>query len=149
MEFEAEKERLVNKDVTPTEESINYFLGEESVNRLSHFEKMLRENYDLNRELKFPFGKEYGWAYRYTHRKTLLLYIFFEKCGFCSTISINDNGAGIVGKIINTMLPKTQKLWKNRYPCGKEGGWVHYSVSNDEELEDIIRLVGCKVKPQK
>ena len=149
MEFEAEKERLVNREVTPTEDSINHFLGEEGVNRLYCFEKMLRANYDLNRELKFPFGKEYGWAYRYTHKKTLLLYVFFEKCGFCSTISINESGAGIVGGIINTMLPKTQKLWKNRYPCGKEGGWVHYSVSNDEELKDLIRLVGCKIKPKK
>ena len=84
--METEKERLVNKEVMPTEDSINHFLGAESVNRLSHFEKMLRENYDLNCELIFPFGKEYGWAY--------------------------------------------------------------YSVSNDEELKDIISLVGCKVKPK-
>ena len=149
MEFKAEKERLVNKDITLTQESINNFLGEESVSRLYLFEKMLRENYDLNREMKFPFGKSYGWSYRYMHKKTLLLYLFFEKDGFCCTISINDSGAKIVSEIINTMLPKTKELWKNRYPCGTEGGWIHYSVENDEELKDIIRLIGVKVKLKK
>jgi len=34
--METEKERLVNKEVMPTEDSINHFLGAESVNRLSH-----------------------------------------------------------------------------------------------------------------
>lgn len=149
MEFTATKERLANKEVTPTQETINHFLGKKNITRLSLFEKMLRESYDLNRELKFPFGKNYGWAYRYTHKKTFLLYVFIEKDGFCCTISINDSGARIVAEIINTMLPRTKELWQNRYPCGKEGGWVHYSVSNDEELKNIIQLIGIKVKPMK
>lgn len=148
MEFITTKERLANKEITPTQEIINHFLGEKNVRILCLFEKMLCENYELNRELKFPFGKNYGWAYRYTHKKTLLLYVFIEKNGFCCTLSINDDGARIVAEIIETMLPKTKDLWQNRYPCGKEGGWVHYSVSNEEELKDIIRLIGVKVKPK-
>ena len=149
MVFEAQKERFTDKKVIPTQEIINHFMGDKNVNRLYLFEKMLRESYDLNCELKFPFGENYGWAYRYTHKKVLLLYVFLEKDGFCCTISINDSGAGVVGKILNTMLPKTKELWQNRYPCGKEGGWVHYSVSDDEELKDIVRMINIKVKPKK
>lgn len=149
MEFKIEKERLLSKEASPTQEIMNNLLGEEGMRLLTLFEKMLQENYDLNRELKFPFGNSYGWSYRYTHKKALLLYLFFEKGGFCCTVSINDRGAETVNEIINTMLPKTKELWANRYPCGKEGGWVNYSVSSDEELKDIIRLVGCKVKPKK
>ena len=149
MEFQPFKERLANKKTTPAQETINNFLGPENTGRLSLFEKYLKENYDLNRELKFPFGKSYGWAYRYTHKATLLIYVFFEKDGFCCTFSINDSGAGVAAEIINTMLPKTKELWQNRYPCGKEGGWIHYSVSNNEELKDIIRLIGIKVKSKK
>jgi len=149
MEFEAPKERLVDKKVIPTQEIINHFMGDKNVSSLYLFEKMLRESYDLNCELKFPFGKSYGWAYRYTHKKALLLYVFPEKDGFCCTISINDSGAGVVVKILNTMLPKTKELWQNRYPCGKEGGWVHYSVSDDKELKDIVQMINIKVPPQK
>ncbi len=149
MEFKVEKERLLNKEATPSQMYISHLLGEEGMRRLMLFEKMLQANYDLTCELKFPFGNSYGWAYRYTHKKALLLYAFFEKDGFCCTVSINDSGARIVNEIIGTMLPKTKELWTNRYPCGKEGGWVNYSVSSNEELKDIIRLVGCKVKPKK
>lgn len=149
MGFETTKERLTNKDVMPTQEVINSFIGDESAKRLSLFEKMLGENYDLNRELKFPFGNNYGWAYRYTHKKSLLLNVFFEKGGFCCTLSINDKGAEVVDTIIDTMLPETKVLWENRYPCGKIGGWIHYSVSNDKELKDIIQLLSVKVKPKK
>lgn len=147
--YKVEKERLLNKEDIPTQELIDNLLGKEGMRRLALFEEMLRKNYDLNSELKFPFGNSYGWAYRYTHKKALLLYVFFEKDGFCCTVSINDGGAGIVNGIIDTMLPKTKELWANRYPCGKDGGWVNYSVSSDEELKDIIRLVACKVKPKK
>jgi hypothetical protein len=47
------------------------------------------------------------------------------------------------------LLPETQVLWKNRYPCGDFGGWIHLSVETDDELADPIRLIGIKVKPKK
>lgn len=50
--------------------------------RLMLFEEMLQENYDLSRELKFPFENSYGWTYRYTHKKTLLLMFFLKKKDF-------------------------------------------------------------------
>lgn len=49
--------------------------------------------------------------------------------------------------------PKLQTVWKNRYPCGYHGdyygGWIHCSVECDDELPDMIRLVGVKVKPKR
>jgi hypothetical protein len=75
-----------------------------------------------------------------------LLYVFFEENGFCSTLSISDKGAPQVEAMQSELLPVTQALWKNRYPCGSLGGWIHYSVKADEELYDLIRLVGVKVK---
>ena len=35
------------------------------------------------------------------------------------------------------------------FEAQKEGGWVHYSVTDDEELKDIVRMINIKVKPQK
>jgi hypothetical protein len=73
--------------------------------------------------------------------------VFFEKDGFCCTISINDKGAQQVEAILGDLLPKTQALWNNRYPCGERGGWIHQSVQADDELPDLIRLIGIKRKP--
>ena len=147
--MEAKRQRLSEKLHQPTEEFIQIFMGDEAWRRLLDFEDMLKANYDLNRELKFPFGDNYGWGFRYTHKKTLLFYVFFEENGFCCTISINDKGAGEVETILSDLRPEIQTTWNNRYPCGDFGGWIHYSVEGDSELPDLVRLVGIKVKPKK
>jgi hypothetical protein len=144
-----DKKRLNDKSKQPAQELIRDFMGENAWQRLLRFEEMLAERYNLNIEMKFPFGNEYGWAFRYSHNKSLLLYVFFEQNGFCATISISDKGAEKVENILTDLLPKTQSLWEHRYPCGKNGGWIHYSVESYDELADIVRLVNVKVKPQK
>lgn len=145
----AEKKRLTEKFHQPTEELVQLFMGDDAWRRLMRFEEMLRMQYDLNREMKFPFGNEYGWSFRYSHKKSLLLYVFFEEGGFCCTISINDTGAQQVEAMLGDLLPEIQAVWTNRYPCGADGGWLHRSVASHDELPDLIRLVGVKVKPKK
>ena len=151
--FISEKKRLSDKAHQPTEEYIQSYMGDDSWQRLMRFEDLLRERYALNREIKFPFGNNYGWSFRYTHNKTLLLYVFFEENGFCCTISIGGKGAVEVEKIFDELKPKLQSMWENRYPCGYHedyyGGWIHYSVEHDDELLDMVRMVGVKVKPKK
>jgi hypothetical protein len=143
------KKRMTDKLYQPTDEIIRSFIGDVAWQRLMGFENMLRERYELNREMKFPFGSEYGWSFRYSHKKSLLLYVFFQQGSFCCTISINDKGASQVEAILGDLLPETQELWTNRYPCGTTGGWVHYSIESDNELNDVIRLLSIKIKPRK
>lgn len=146
--YEQEKKRLTEKD-KPSEEFIRLFMGDDAWQRLMRFEEMLRERYELNREMKFPFGNDYGWGFRYSHLKSLLLYVFFEEGGFCCTISINDKGAKEIKAMLGDLLPEIQAIWINRYACGVEGGWLNRSVARDDELPDLVRLVGVKVKPKK
>ncbi len=146
--YENEKKRFTEK-LQPAEEQVKLFMGDDAWRRLTRFEEMLRERYELNREIKFPFGNSYGWGFRYTHKKSLLLYVFFEEGGFCCTISISDKGAREVETMLGTLRPEIQAAWKNRYACGIEGGWLNRSVANDGELPDLVRLVGVKVKPKK
>lgn len=147
--FENKQVRLTEKYQKPPEAFIRVFMGKEAWERLMCFEEMLRERYDLSREIKFPFGNEYGWSFRYAHKKSLLLYVFFEEGGFCCTISINDKGAQEVEAMFGDLLPEIQACWINRYACGADGGWIHHSVVSDDELPDLVRLAGVKVKPKK
>jgi len=144
-----EKKRLTEKFNKPEDEFIRVYVGDEAWQRLLRFEEMLKGQYNLSREIKFPFGNEYGWSFRYVHGKKLLLYVFFEENGFCCTISINDKGAQEVEAILKDLRPETQDLWKNRYPCGDYGGWIHCFVELDDELPDLLRLIGIKVQPKK
>ncbi|MCL2841373.1 MAG: DUF3788 domain-containing protein [Defluviitaleaceae bacterium] len=144
--FVSAKKRLFEKAHQPTEAIIQSFMGDDAWQQLMKFEGMLRKHYNLNREMKFPFGRNYGWSFRYTHNKSLLLYVFFEEGGLSCTLSINDKGAPKVEAMLNDLQPDIQTLWKNRYPCGDVGGWIHCSIENEIELSDIIRLLGAKVK---
>ena len=74
---------------------------------------------------------------------------FLKKAVFAVLFSINDKGAQEVDSIFGELLPEIQASWLNRYACGADGGWLNRSVISDEELPDLIRLVGVKVKPKK
>jgi len=97
--YEKKKTRLTEKYQQPPESLIRIFMGIEAWKRLMRFEEMLRERYDVSREIR--------------------------------------------------LLPEIQASWLNRYACGADGGWLNRSVISDEELPDLIRLVGVKVKPKK
>ena len=140
-------ERLLDKSVMPDEETIQEYLGLQSHERLAQFEKRLKVHYQLVRELKFPFGNNYGWGYKYSHKASHLCYVFFEKDAFTVMLQIGDKQVPLLESHLSSLLQKTQDLWKNRYPCGERGGWIHYRVLVDDELGDIIKLLAAKKKP--
>jgi len=138
-------ERMLDKKKKPSEQDIDTYIGNEAARRLAAIEQYLSGHYDLSRELRFPFGNNYGWGYKYSHKTRHLLYVFFEKGAITVTLQVGDGQA--VEAILDTLLERTQKLWEGRYPCGDTGGWVHYRILEDAELEDIYRLTAIKCKP--
>lgn len=148
-EMKKEKRRMTEKLCQPSEETIRLFMGDDAWERLMKLEGMLEQRYELGREVRFPFGNSYGWSFRYTSKKSLLLYVFFEDGGFCCTISISDSGAKQVEAMREGLHPEVQKHWDNRYPCGSTGGWMNCSVESDEEIPDLVRLIGVKVPSKK
>lgn len=140
-------QRFIDKTIMPSPSEINSLLGNEAVERLTRLETFLQNNYDLIRELKFPFGNNYGWGYKYSHKSKLLCYVFFEKDSLTVTITIGKNELQRLFQELNNMLTKTKELWENRYPCG-DGGWMHYRLESDDELLDIQKLICIKKKPK-
>ena len=137
--------RFLDKNIVPSSLEINNLLGKKVVDRLMKLETFLQINYDFIRELKFPFGNNYGWGYKYSHKSKLLCYVFFERDSFTVTITIGKSELKRLYQELDNMLPKTKELWENRYPCG-DGGWVHYRVENDNELLDIQKFIRIKKK---
>lgn len=140
-------ERLLDKDNEPAIEQVEEYLGSEGYKRLLRLEKLLQTHYHLSKELRFPFGNSYGWGYKYSHKSSHLCYAFFEKGAFTVTIQIGDKQVPLVENNLNELSPKARELWANRYPCGENGGWVHYRVLDDEALADILRFICAKKKP--
>lgn len=140
-------ERLLEKSITPDEAAIYEHLGEKSRKRLADMEYCLSENYQLTRELKFPFGNGYGWGYKYSHKSAHLCYAFFEDSAFTVMFQIGDRQAPAMESQLSSFLQKTQDLWAGRYPCGEYGGWLHYRVLSDDEMRDVIKLLAIRKKP--
>ena len=140
-------ERLLDKSVMPDEAAIQEYLGLQSHERFTIFENRLKANYQLVRELKFPFGNNYGWGYKYSHKASHLCYVFFEKDAFTVMLQIGDKQVPLLESHLSSLLQKTQDLWRDRYPCGERGGWIYYRVLADDELADVIKLLAVKKKP--
>lgn len=139
-------ERLLDQAAKPDPETVAELLGANAQDRLNRLEASLRADYDLNRSLEFPFGNSYGWGYKYSHKAQMLCYAFFERGSFTITVSLGKAALPRLNAQLASLLPKTQKLWEERYPCG-EGGWVHYPVDSEEEMADVLALIHCR-RPQ-
>jgi hypothetical protein len=139
-------ERMLDKSVTPVQSDIESFLGIDTYERMMTFEKFLRDHYELERELRFPFGNNYGWGYRYNHKAKHLCYLFFERRGFTVMFQIGDGKVAKLEQTLPLMSDKTRELWENRYPCGERGGWLHYPVLSESDISDICTLMNIKCK---
>lgn len=137
-------ERLLDKSAPPSENFIKEYLGTESYNNLLQLEQYLKDHYSIKREMKFPFGNNYGWGYKYSHHSSHLCYLFFESGAFTVTLQLGDSCVPAVKKVLPNLSQKANDLWKNRYPCGKQGGWIHYRVINNNEVNDIFELIKAK-----
>jgi len=140
-------ERLLDKNKKPTIEFLEDYIGSQGYNNLLQFEGFLNKNYQLSREMKFPFGNNYGWGYKYSHKSNHLCYAFFEAGAFTVMLQLGDHCVSKIEHMLPTFSSKTIDLWKNRYPCGKQGGWIHYRVLDVKELDDIFELIRIKKRP--
>jgi hypothetical protein len=139
-------ERMLNKLNEPSIQEIHDYIGKSAFLTLNTFEETMKHRYDLKRDLRFPFGNNYGWGFKYSHKTKHLCYVFFEKDAITIMLQISGNLVQKLEKVLPECLPKTKNYWDTRYPCG-EGGWIHYRVLNYEELNDVLRLLTIKQKP--
>ena len=140
-------ERMMCKEPPSPEETAKFLGGGAAT--LKQIEEFLYQNYDIIRELKYPFGKAYGWGYKYSHGSATLCYIFFETGAVTVTLQLGDKAVSAVEAALEEMLPKTRESWASRYPCGKAGGWVHYRVTDAGEIKDVCGLIKIKKAPKR
>jgi len=130
-------ERMLNKQVVPMEGEINEFIGRKSVENIKLIKSGLENIFEINMELKFPFGNNYGWGYKVSSKSKHLFYIFFEKNSITIMLQISKiETEKELGKL-NKLSEEGKKYWENRYPCGKTGGWIHYRILNKKHIKDI------------
>ncbi len=141
-------QRMLNKSVEPSEQEIKSYIGEQGFLRLMRLKEVLNEQYELRLEVRFPFGGSYGWGYKFSHKAVHLFYAFFEEGAFTVTIQLGDACVEAVERALDSLSPMVRELWANRYPCGEQGGWIHYRILSDEAAADVVKLTNIKKRPK-
>ena len=142
-------ERMLDGGHRPSTLEIQNTLGMKACAYLNLLETRLADLYDLRKELRFPFGNDYGWGVKYSHKAVHLVYVFFEQGAFTVMLQIGDARVPLMKESLSSWSEKARTLWENRYPCGEEGGWISYLILEQEEIEEIIRLIMIKKAPPK
>ena len=92
------------------------------------------------------FENNYGWEYKISNRSKDL---FFEKDSINIMLQIKKKieKENEIEKY-NNLSAEGKEYWKNSYPCGKNGGWIHYRVKNKKHLKDIGIFLSVKTKKE-
>ncbi len=139
-------DRMLDKNKMPSEADIYEHIGYTSQMLLEKFEMAFVKQYDIQRELKFPFGNSYGWGYKYSHKTKHMCYVFFEAGEIDVMMQISSKKKEKLEEFINSGLPLTRELWMNKYPCS-DGGWINYRPKTEEDIAEIMRLLSFKKRP--
>ena len=78
---------------------------------------------------------------KHKKRSRLICDIFAEADAFTVMLRLTDKQFAAV---YDGLLDETKEVVDNRYPCG-EGGWIHYRVTDREQLEDAKLLLRVKL----
>lgn len=106
----------------------------------------LREKYAPQEDLKFLYGKEYGWGIRFRIKGQLLTSLFPSDGGFIVQINLSpedvESAQGMQpGRNVQQAIARA-----NPYP---EGRWLFIPVESPADLEDIYRLLELRVKSKR
>lgn len=137
---------MLNKEIMPSIEEMENVIGNDRVQIFEELDEFLRNSYEIISEIRFPFGNHYGWGVKYSHKTKHLCYVFPEAGAFTVTIQIGGKEVQKLLDNLDALLPKTRENWEKRYPCGS-GGWMHYKILSEKELNDVKELIRIKKKP--
>lgn len=132
-------ERLLDKQSVPAFEDLAAYCGEAG-ERFQRLNGELSQRYGTSREIRFPYGKQYGWSVTHRRKKKLICDVFAEAGAFTVMLRLSNQQFDAV---YDRLQAYTQQYINNKYPCG-EGGWIHYRVLDETHLEDVLRLLAAK-----
>jgi hypothetical protein len=140
---------MLNKQAVPTEDEINDYIGEKAVKHIELIKNSLGKIFEIKSELKFPFGNNYGWGYKISAKSKHLFYLFFERGSITIMLQIKKNiKTETQIEKYNCLSEEGKDYWKNSYPCGENGGWIHYRITNENQLKDIGIFLSVKTNKE-
>ena len=133
-------ERMLNKQEQPTFEGLISHCS--AIGKLwSELDEWLVSEFALDKLIRFPYGKEYGWGVKYSRKSKHICDIFAESGAFCALFQVSDKA---MGTIYDELGDYAKAIWADKSPC-KGGGWIEYRVTNEGQLEDLEKIIRAKI----
>ena len=132
-------ERMLNKLEQPTFDEMIHHCGE--FGRLwLELDAQLTGDLALDKLIRFPYGKEYGWGVKYSRKAKHICDIFAERNAFTALFQVSEKA---MDTVINDLGEYAKQVWADKNPC-KGGGWIEFRVLNREQLTDLEKIIRAK-----
>ena len=103
----------------------------------------IREHYPVTEDLKFLYGKKYGWAVRFRILGKLLASLYPTKGGFTVQINLNPDAVEQAAAMNPGKNVLEAIAGATPYP---EGRWLFISVESKKDIRDIKRLLVLRIE---
>ena len=103
----------------------------------------IEETFPVQRELKYMYGKKYGWALRFQARGSLLTALYPTHNGFTAQVILNR---AALEKAALLNLGESAKQAMKRANLYAEGKWLFIPVTSERDIADVKRLLCLKVE---
>ena len=133
-------ERMLNKQETPTFDDLIRYSGESGALWLA-LDKYLEDEHKASRQIRFPYGKDYGWSAKYSVKSKHVCDIFAENGAFAALFQVSDKA---VSTVYDALGAYAKDVWADKSPCAS-GGWIEFRVLNDDQLKDLKKIIHAKI----
>lgn len=131
---------FTDKNYQPAQDEMEAVIGPKIV-EWKQIIQFIRVNFFSQEDLKFLYGKKYGWAIRFRIKGKLLTSLYPTEGGFTVQIILSqkdiDKGLGMgLGENVREVIEKASS-----YP---EGKWLFIEIKSSEDIRDVKSLLSIK-----
>lgn len=134
-------ERMLDKSCVPTVEDMQVYCGTNGAG-FAELNAFVGDVFATEQKIKFPYGNSYGWCVAHYVGKKLICNVFAEREAFTVMLRLTNRQFDAAYTDVSA---ETQQRIDHKYPCG-DGGWLHYRVTNEEQMRDVQTLLKCKLQ---
>ncbi len=132
-------ERMLNKSEIPTVDTMTAYCGGTAA-LFTKLNEWLSAEYGTAQKIVFPYGNSYGWGIFHKRKGKLVCNVFPENGAFAVMLRMSDLQ---FASVYDRLGDDAQKYIDNKYPCN-DGGWIHYRVTDKEQLADAQTMLDVK-----
>jgi len=130
---------MLNKQETPTFDDLIRYSGDRGSLWLA-LDKYMEEQYNVTKQIRFPYGKDYGWSVKYSIKSKHICDVFAENGAFTALFQVSEKAVDTIYDALGTYA---KDIWADKSPCAG-GGWIEFRVLDEEQLQDLEKIIHAK-----